>query len=318
MTATAPLRGVLEADARQPQRFGSTDVMLIAMAAIWGVNYSVIKYTARVFTPLVFNGLRIPMAAAVQLAAARASGVAPVPHAARRRLILLGMLGNGVYQVFFILGIARTRVATAALVMAATPAFVALLGRLTGRERITSRGWGGIALQLLGMLSVVIGSAGAQRGADSPLGVAFVLAAALSWATYALLIRGYASGAEPLTLGAYTMLGGAIVAAVAAVPELPRTDWSALSLGPLAALTYSGVGALVVAYLFWFRGIRVLGPTRTSMYANLQPLIALFVAWAALAEVPTAWQVVGAVAIMSGLLLARTPPSVATGGGNAD
>jgi drug/metabolite transporter (DMT)-like permease len=42
------------------------------------------------------------------------------------------------------------------------------------------------------------------------------------------------------------------------------------------------------------------------MYGNLQPVIAMLVAWASLREVPTAWQVLGAVCITSGLILART------------
>ena len=71
------------------------------------------------------------------------------------------------------------------------------------------------------------------------------------------------------------------------------------------AIAYSGVFALVVAYFFWYRGIRVIGPTRTAMYSNLQPIIALLVDWAMLGETPTIWQGVGAASIMTGLVLAR-------------
>jgi drug/metabolite transporter (DMT)-like permease len=73
-----------------------------------------------------------------------------------------------------------------------------------------------------------------------------------------------------------------------------------------AALLYSAVFALVIAYYFWYRGVRVIGPTRTAMYSNLQPVIAVLMAWALLHETPTAWQSVGAVSIMSGLLLTRS------------
>ena len=72
-----------------------------------------------------------------------------------------------------------------------------------------------------------------------------------------------------------------------------------------SAQTYSGVGSLVVAYAFWYRGIRIIGPTRTAMYSNLQPVVAVLVAWAMLGEVPTLVQGVGAGAIMAGLLLSR-------------
>lgn len=295
----------------QVHHFGWTDVALLTMASIWGVNYSVIKFATRVFTPLAFNGLRIPLAAGAQLAAAQAGSEPRVVGSDRWRLVMLGLLGNGVYQVFFILGIARTRVATAALLMAATPAMVAIFGRIHGSERITQRAAFGIGLQLLGVLSVVLGTTGATAGTDSLVGVSFILLGASAWSYYAILIRPYSHRIPPLQLGGYTMLGGAIVAVLVAAPLLPSVPWSATTPVIWLAVCYSGLGALGIAYLFWYRGVRVLGPTRTSMYSNLQPLIAMLVAWLALNEVPTAWQMTGAACIMTGLVLARTQPSLA-------
>jgi drug/metabolite transporter (DMT)-like permease len=226
------------------------------------------------------------------------------------------MLGNGVYQVLFILGIARTQVATAALMMAATPALIAILGWLHGSERVSPGAWAGIALQLAGMSSVVLGSAGSRDGADSLLGAALVLGGALSWASYSILIRPYAHRIPPLQMGGYTMLGGAMVAVVSAVPMLHLAHWGDVTPRVWLAMTYSALGALVIAYLFWYRGVRVLGPTRTSMYGNLQPLIAMAVAWIALGERPTGWQLAGTACIMTGLVLARTQPSVASAPAN--
>jgi len=52
--------------------------------------------------------------------------------------------------------------------------------------------------------------------------------------------------------------------------------------------------------------VRVLGPTRTAIYSNLQPLVALAVAWMMLpAETPTVWQGAGAVTIIAGVVLTR-------------
>jgi drug/metabolite transporter (DMT)-like permease len=70
-------------------------------------------------------------------------------------------------------------------------------------------------------------------------------------------------------------------------------------------VAYSGFGALVIAYLFYYRGVRVLGPTRTAMFSNLQPLIALTVAYLTLGETPSVWQLAGAGSIMTGLLVSR-------------
>jgi drug/metabolite transporter (DMT)-like permease len=61
----------------------------------------------------------------------------------------------------------------------------------------------------------------------------------------------------------------------------------------------------VAAYLLFYRGVRILGPTRTAMYANLQPAVALFVAWVTLGELPSSVQVLGALAILVGIVLTR-------------
>jgi drug/metabolite transporter (DMT)-like permease len=63
----------------------------------------------------------------------------------------------------------------------------------------------------------------------------------------------------------------------------------------------------VIAYFFWLYGVRVLGPTRTAIFGNLQQFIALLVAWLMLGEVPTIWQAVGCITIVTGVLLTRVP-----------
>lgn len=282
-----------------------TDLLLLLMAVIWGVNFSVIKYGTQFLSPLAFNGIRVPLAAATQLGIAGGMRLDKLSRAVTMRLIVLGMLGNGVYQCFFILGIVRSRVATAALIIASTPAFIAILGRLSGTEHLTRRQWMGIALQIAGCGTVVLGSARGATGEDTPLGAALLLGAAFSWASYSVLVRKYTVSAHPIQIGGYTMLGGALVTGVVAVPALAASSLPSLPAGAWAAVLYSALGAMVVAYLFWYRGLRVLGPTRTAVYSNLQPVIAALVAFIALHEVPTGSQYLGAAFVVSGLLLTR-------------
>src|SRR5687768_7767305 len=87
----------------------ATDAMLVAMALIWAVNYSVLKFGTRMIPPLAYNGVRIPAAALLQFGVAGAMRLGPVARQDAIRLIVLGMLGNGIYQAFFILGQARSR-----------------------------------------------------------------------------------------------------------------------------------------------------------------------------------------------------------------
>jgi len=284
----------------------ATDAMLVAMALIWAVNYSVLKFGTRMIPPLAYNGVRIPAAALLQFGVAGAMRLGPIARQDAIRLIVLGMLGNGIYQAFFILGQARSRVATTVLILASGPALAAVLGRLRGSEFLTRRSWFGIVLQLLGVSCVVLGTAGGTGGRDSLLGIALVFASAVSWALFSVMVQPLTTRVPGLQVGAYTMLGGGIVSLVVGIPAIVNVDWGSVSAAVWGAMAYSTIGAMVIAYLFWYQGVKTLGPTHTSMYSNMQPFLAMAFAWAALGEIPSRWQVTGAAFILIGLVIART------------
>ncbi|HKO14979.1 MAG TPA: DMT family transporter [Gemmatimonadaceae bacterium] len=290
-----------------------TEVSLLLMALIWGVNYAVVKFATDRFAPLAFNSLRLMLAAvslvAVAVVAQRLAGPVAIGWPGRRdalALLGLGVLGNGIYQVFFVEGIARTRAGDAALVIASAPAFIALIGRLRGTERVAARGVAGIALSLLGIALVVLGSADESAARHASLvGDLLILSGTLCWSIYTVYLQPYTHRVSGLQLSALTMIGGAVPLLLLAVPSLAATPWTGIPAGAWLALGFSGIFALVIAYLFWYRGVRVIGPTRTAMYSNLQPIFAVIVAWLSLGETPTLWQGLGAMSIMSGLLLTR-------------
>jgi drug/metabolite transporter (DMT)-like permease len=294
--------------------FGVTDVSLLLMALIWGVNYTSVKYGTGLIAPLAFNGVRVTFAAlALVLIAQLASAVFGIEREGwpgRRdavMLFLLGTLGNGVYQILFVEGIARTRASDAALLISAAPAFIALIGRMRGTERISARGVVGIALSIIGMGLVVIGttSGGASETATL-IGDSLLLISSLCWSIYTVYLQPYTHRVGGIHLSALTMVGGTIPLLLVATPAILATRWTALPGLAWGSLAYSGLFALVIAYLFWYHGVRVLGPTRTAMYGNVQPIFAVIVAWLVLGEAITAWQVAGAVSIITGLLLTRS------------
>lgn len=286
--------------------FSMTDFLLLCMSFIWGVNVPVIKYGTTLLHPLAFNGLRVVFAALALFVIARSLGDERISRRDLLALVALGLLGNGLYQVLFVEGVARTLAGTAALVLASSPAFIALFGRALGIERISARGAVGIALSILGIGLVVFGNVGAASGRATLLGNALVLAGTLCWSLYTVLLKPYTHRIGGPRITAVTMAAGAVPVFFVGVPAIAHTDWSAVSPMVWPAMIFSGLGGLVIAYLFWYRGLRVLGPTRTAMYSNLQPVFALVVAWLALHEIPTLGQGLGAAAIIAGVLLTRT------------
>ena len=294
--------------------FGVTDLSLLLMALIWGVNYTSVKYGTGLVAPLAFNGVRVTLAAVSLVIVAQIAsawfGIEREGWPARRdaiALLLLGTLGNGVYQILFVEGIARTRAGDAALLISASPAFIAIIGRLRGSERVSSRGVVGIALSILGMGLVVAGTAdtGASRRATL-LGDSLLLISSLCWSLYTVYLQPYTHRIGGIHLSALTMIGGMVPLLAVAAPSMVATNWSALPLLAWGSVAYSGLFALVIAYLFWYHGVRVLGPTRTAMYSNLQPVFALAVAWLVLGEGITGWEIAGAASIITGLLLTRS------------
>ncbi len=116
----------------------STDLLMVVVVLIWGANFTVVKLALEQFPPLVFTALRFALAviALTPILWLREGKVA-LPWSRAWRLIVLGVIGNTFYQICFIFGLSLTTAANSALLVATTPALVALLGAALGIERIT-------------------------------------------------------------------------------------------------------------------------------------------------------------------------------------
>lgn len=306
MTDSATRTATAMADSGTRPSFGLTDILLFMMAVIWGINFVVVKYATQVFSPVAFTGLRVGTAALFLVLVALARGHFALPRRDVIGLLMAGVIGNGLYQLFFVHGVARTRAGNAALIVAAAPAFIALFARLRGLERVKRMTLVGIALSMLGVGLVIAGSAKPTNGQTTLLGSMLVFVGVLCWSVYTIMLQPYTRRIDVFRLSAITMVGGAVPLMIASMRALVDTNWSAVGPGGWWALFYSSVISMGVAYFFWYRGLRVLGPTRTAVYANLQPIIALAVAWAFLGEIPTIFQGVGAATIVAGVFLTRT------------
>jgi len=286
-----------------------TDLWLLLTTTIWGANYAVVKYGTNHMDALAFNGTRIVLAtlafgvlAAVQR---RRPGARPIARRDVLALLALGVLGNCVYQTLFAEGVAHTRAGSAALLLAASPALIAVMGRWLGIERVGARGYAGVALSMVGIACVVLGTSVHEAAGGTLAGDAIVLVAAVCWAWYTVLLQPITHRVSLIDISALTLLGGAVPLVVVSAPAFAATAWTSITPLTWGAIAFAGIGSLVIGYLGWYRGVRVLGPTRTAIYSNLQPVIALGVAWMMLGETPTAWQGAGAVTIIAGVVLTR-------------
>ena len=287
-------------------RVSVTDALLVGMALIWGVNASVMKLAVTEMPALVFNAARLGLASIALVVLALAVRQPALTRRDVARLLMLGVLGTGLYQFFMIEGLARTRAGTTALILSSGPAFVALFGRVLGVERITRRGMLGIILSMAGIAFVALTQPNALTQRASLLGSGLVLTGCICWSLFAVLIKPYANRLDGRVVTAITIVGGTLPLSLMALPAVNSVAWKELSATTWGAIAYAGLASMVIAYLFWNRGVRLLGPTRTAMFGNLQPIFALAAARLLLGEKPGPWQLVGAAAIIGGVLLTRT------------
>jgi drug/metabolite transporter (DMT)-like permease len=281
---------------------------LFVMVVIWGVNFSVAKIALETLSPLAFNALRFPLAAILLFVVLRSRGGLPVPGRAEvPRLVMLGLLGNLLYQMFFIFGLDRTTAGNASLLLAGTPIITALLSALFGHEELRARVWAGVLATFAGITMIVLGGASdAGTGGGTLVGDLLMLGASATWSFYAVGSRSLIKRHGPLAVTAWTLWIGAVGIVTIGVPDLLDLEWAAIPVAAWAATIYAGVLSIGLAYMIYYYGVSRIGNTRTASYSNIVPVIALVAAWLWLGEIPKLVQIIGAAIIIGGVTVAQS------------
>jgi drug/metabolite transporter (DMT)-like permease len=285
--------------------WGWTETALSVMVLVWGLNFAIAKHALSEIHPLAFNGLRFVLASGFVYAVLRARRAVSLPE--RRdvpRVLLMGLVGNVVYQMAFVLGLDLTQAGHASLMLALTPLLTAFLSRLTGHERPGPRTWVGAAVSVAGV-ALVTGSGARQLGRDVLVGDLIMIGAAVAWAAYTVGARPLVQRYGPIRTTAWTMWTGAVVLALAGVPAAAAQDWGAVGARAWAAVLYSAFLSIGLAYLIWYRGVQKLGNTRTAIFANLTPVVALLGGAVLLAERPGPAALLGAAMVLAGVMTVR-------------
>ncbi|MEM7115988.1 MAG: DMT family transporter [Chloroflexota bacterium] len=285
------------------------DGLLFLVAIFWGVNFAAVKFGLAEIPPIIFNAARYFVAALIMLVYifSRKERL----NLQRKHLfylIAIGILGNTGYPLFFIFGLDSTSADNATMIMATVPVWVALLGTFLGMERLEKQGWLGVGLSVAGILLVVLGGqhqADLRFGGASLRGDLIILAAVLCWAGYTLALRPLTAVYPPDLISALATAVGVIPMLLIALPPTVQFKWQTVSLAAWASLLLTAVFAVGLAYIFWGYGVAHLGSTRTALYLNVVPPIALLFNWLWLGETLTLLQGAGCLVALVGVSLAR-------------
>jgi drug/metabolite transporter (DMT)-like permease len=287
--------------------FASIDFWMIFLVTIWGANFVLIKSALTGMNALVFGGLRFTLAAFIMLGLWRAlEGHVRIARADILKIVLLGIVGNTVYQLCFVTAIKLSTASNTSLIVATSPIWVALLGTGFRLDQPTKKMWLGIFLSIAGLYLIISSSGSGFSLSDQTLmGDLLMLCGAIAWGLYTLLARPVLKKYSSLTFTTWSMVAGGPLVLLAGVPDLLNTNLAAVSWTVWAILIFSAVFALSIGYIIWNMGVHRLGQSRAANYVNVSPIISMLMAAVFLGEPLTVIKVVGAAVVLVGLTLTR-------------
>jgi drug/metabolite transporter (DMT)-like permease len=279
--------------------------MMIGVALIWGLGFSIIKYTVGVFPPAAFNAVRTTLAAAILLGVLWARGERLRDAGSDwPALAALGVAGYFGYLFLFVTGIARTTASNSSLLVATMPVLVAALNGLLRIEPVSVRAWLGVLVSFSGIALIILGGGGGPAFRSGSLaGDGLTLAAALAWAGFVVFAKPYLARRSALLVTTWAVGISAVCLWLAALPSFGGVEWSRVPFAAWLGVAYGGGLGIAGAYLLWNIAAKRVGGTRAAVYSNLVTVVAVVVAALTLGEAITALKVAGAAAVFGGIAL---------------
>ncbi len=287
-----------------------TEIAVIAVMVFWAANFIVVKDIIGVLPPVAFTFLRYFLAALALLAILRWSeGEVRLPRPGAGRILLLGGLGFGIYQMLWTVGLQSIPAGDSALLIAASPVLTAVIAVMIGTDTLNARKAVGVVLSFAGVVLVIAAGVGIEL-TGSPIGFALTMGAALCWATYTAFGAKVLRRHSPLVLTTWATIGGTLVLAPVGLGQLLAPG----ALGPeqaaslpkiVFAVAFSGLLAAALANVVVFEGVGLLGPTRVMTLQSLVPAMAVVLAFIFLSEPIRPVQIVGGAVIIVGVALTR-------------
>jgi drug/metabolite transporter (DMT)-like permease len=286
---------------KSPKRT-TADLMLLGTVSLWALNFTVSKYILdEGFRPLAYSAVRYGCAAAIFVAITLAWERSL--RVGRQQFLLMAVCTVLLFanQLSFVYALKFTTATTVALLFGTLPIFMALLVSGSGVERLSMRFWVAAVLSFAGVALVAIGSGG--NVSANLKGDALAVAGSITWAGYSVAIAPLMRRYSPFRLSAIFLAAVTVPLGLAGSRQLADQSFD-FGLLVWLGFAFAVLGPLVTTNFLWFTAIDRVGPSRASLFANLQPFLAAIIALLLLSEHITTLEVVGGLAIGGGIVLA--------------
>jgi drug/metabolite transporter (DMT)-like permease len=282
--------------------------LLLALSNLfWAGNWVIGRALRDAVEPITLNFWRWLLAALI-LAPFALPGLAAKHGAIRRSaglLALLALTGVALFQSLVYLGLRTTTTVNAVLLNSSAPLFMLLCSWSIEHERATRRQIAGVLISLVGIL--VILSRGELRSLlqfEFRAGDAWILLAMPVWGIYSVLLK-----RRPPELGGVVFLflisvAGVMLLAPAFALEALRAPPRWPTTGEAAGVLYVALAASVGAFIFWNRGVAIVGANAAGFTLHLLPAFATVLAMVFLGEAFYAFHAAGIATILLGVIVA--------------
>jgi drug/metabolite transporter (DMT)-like permease len=221
-----------------------------------------------------------------------------------KMLALLALLSVTNFSIFIYVALNTSPVANAALINSMIPIFIVILSWVGFRRGISLVQGIGIVLSLSGLVFIVLkGDLAALRAVRFLHGDLWALSAALSWAIYTVLMRHYPVALSPISFLTVIIIIGVVFIFPVYLGELAGGARANFTPAAVGGICYLALFPSILSYLFWNRGIRSVGATRTGVFIHLLPVFSIVLAMFFLGETLKVFHLIGACLIFSGIYL---------------
>ena len=284
----------------------------ITVCIVWGTTYLAISVALETIPVLLVAGLRW-MAAGVMLSGLMLATGRGLPRPALwGPLLLLGFLMNVVGNGFVVYAQQHVASGLTAVLIATTPFWSALIERLLPNgERFSKRALFGLSLGFSGIVILVWPEMtnGGASGRAFVLGVIAIQLACVGWVIGTSYARRHELGDNPFRSTALQMVFSGTMLLVAATIN---GDWERLSFTPrtFAAMSYLSIAGSLVAYSAYIYAIQHLPLSLVSLYAYINPIIAVTLGTLLLSEPFSTRVAVSAALVLAGTwVVGRSRPA---------
>ncbi|MEW4466643.1 DMT family transporter [Parasphingorhabdus sp. JC815] len=286
----------------------SNAYVLLSFTALFWAGNSIVGRAARDLTPpvsLAFWRWSLALLLLLPLAWPHLKRDWPTLKANWRIMLLLGILGIGAFNTLLYSGLQSTTALNAMLLQAAQPALILIMGAVLMREHVSVRQISGVIISLAGVLAIISqGDVMALLNLNLNQGDAIIAFAVLLWSVYAVMLRRRPS-VHPLSFLAATLMIGIIVIAPFYAADIASGRYIVASRESYLAIAYVSIFPSFFAYLFYNRGVELIGSAATGQYMNILPVMGAGLAMLFLGERLYLFHIAGIALILLGIFIAQ-------------